>query len=346
MAGYGKYSQPIHETDGGEAKPRPRRAERLVDLMEDAAPGPRSPRSIPAEPRRSEERRAIPVGQEERPTEPYGRTSERATEWHREPRAPRPAEHRAERLPERLSERLPERLSQPTILSVTPEGEGETLTVVLALPLPLPEEDSLPEASTPNGSEHREKAKRVKLRLLVEQYVDLQEAGLALRPGEITHDQAEDLMRAGELCAAIRRGMSLLQYGDRSARRLASGLMAKGAHREIAEAAAAYLMDKGYIREDDTARRFAEQDLRKGWGPRRIREDLRARGFTPESVDEAMAALEEVDFSEACATVIRKKYGEVPADYTDRRKMTASLMRLGYDSDHIREASRQVAEGE
>ena len=302
----------------------------LVDLMEDPPSRSRG-------------------GRGDRP--PHAEYKDPAEHFHIEPAAVPPAhpierrtERHSDRLTERLAERLVEQVTQPTILSVTPEGEGETLAVVLALP--LSEEDRLDEGSAFNESERHKKAKRVKLRLLVEQYADLQESGPAVRPGAITPARVEELMRAGELCAAIRRGMSLLQYGDRSARRLAAGLMAKGTSRETAEAAAAYLVDKGYIREDDTARRFAEQDLRKGWGPRRIREDLRARGFTAEAVDEAMETLEEVDFSEACARVIRKKYGELPKDYADRRKMTASLMRLGYDSDHIREASRQVAEGE
>ncbi len=340
MAGYGKYSQPIQDTDGGEAKPRPRRAERLVDLLDDRPAVPRGNRRERVEPVDPAERApwkpaVSPVQHEDRPARRYSNPPVESP-------ADSYAERHSERHSERLSERLSEHVTQPTILSVTPEGEGETLAVVLALP--LSDVDTLDEGGTSGESDRRKKAKRVKLRLLVEQYADLQESGLAVRPGEITPAQAEELMRAGELCAAIRRGMSLLQYGDRSARRLASGLMAKGASREAAEAAAAYLVGKGYIREDDTARRFAEQDLRKGWGPRRIREDLRARGFTPEAVDEAMETLEEVDFCSVCATVIRKKYGELPADYGDRRKMTAALMRLGYDSDHIREASRQVAE--
>ena len=49
-----------------------------------------------------------------------------------------------------------------------------------------------------------------------------------------------------------------------------------------------------YIREDDTATLRAEQDLRKGWGERRIREDLIAHGFTREAVEEAMEALAEL----------------------------------------------------
>ena len=160
--------------------------------------------------------------------------------------------------------------------------------------------------------------------------------------GILTHEEADILLTAGKLCAAIRRGMGLLAYGDQSARRLASKLVAKGTDRETATAAAAYLAEHGFIREDDTARLRAEQGVRKGWGPRRIREDLWAQGFTAAAAEDALEALSEVDFSENCAGVIRKKYGSVPADRTERQKITAALMRLGYESDDIREAMRRV----
>ncbi len=205
------------------------------------------------------------------------------------------------------------------IRSVRPEGEGETVAVVLSVP---------GEAG----------AERVKLHLLVEQYAEL-----GIRPGVVDEMTADALLAAGRLCAAVKRGMNLLAYGDRSARRLVYKLTAKGVERAVAEEAAAYLSEKGYIREDDTARRRAEQGLRKQWGPRRIREDLRAQGFTADAVDEAMETLADVDFEAACAAVIRKKYRAVPADRADRQKLMAALMRLGYDGDTIRAALRRVA---
>lgn len=206
------------------------------------------------------------------------------------------------------------------VLSVAPEGEGETVAVVL----------SVPNAETG-------KPDRLKLHLLVEQYADL-----GVRAGELTQEQADILMEAGALCAAIRRGMGLLQYGDRSVRRLAYKLTAKGVDRETAAAAAAYLAEKGYIREDDTARLRAEQSLRKGWGLRRICEDLRAQGFPSDVIDEVAEGLSEVDFTENCAAVILKKYGEIPEDRAGRQKLMAAMMRLGYDSDEIREAMRRI----
>ena len=210
------------------------------------------------------------------------------------------------------------------VLSVTPEGEGETVAVVLSIP------------RSQGG-----KPARVKLHLLVEQYSDL-----GVRPGEISPEEVDTLLEAGRLCAAVRRGMGLLAYGDQSARRLAYKLTARGVDRATAEAAAAYLAQNDYIREGDTAVFRARDGVRKGWGLRRIREDLRAHGFEPEAVSAATESLSEVDFTENCAAVIRKRYGGVPAERSDRQKLMAAMLRLGYEAEEIRAAMRQVAREE
>ncbi len=211
------------------------------------------------------------------------------------------------------------------VLSVRPSGEGETVAVVLSVP-----------SENGDGDADR-KPTRLLLHLLVEQYADL-----SPREGRITAEESDALLSAGRLCAAIKRGMNLLQYGDMSARRLAYKLTAKGIRREVAEAAAAYLTEKGYIREDSAATLRAAADARKGWGLRRIREDLRANGFTPDAVEEAIASLADMDFEEHCASLIRKKYRPLPVDRAAKQKMVASLMRMGYDTDTIRAAVRCV----
>ncbi len=307
------------DADGEQSTPRSHRAQRLVELMDGEGTNSRLS--------------SRPSGR------PSGRHLSPSVPPVREPAEP----FRREVSVERRSSRGGENAifaEGYAILSVTPAGEGETVAVVLSVP-PSDEDMADPEPDGRSGP----KPKRVKLHLLVEQYADLQAEGHPVRVGEITEQWAGELIEAGKLCAAIKRGMWLLQYGDRSARRLTAKLIAKGIDRDTAATATAYLVRKGYIHEDDTARLRAEQSLRKGWGPRRIREDLRAQGFTTEASEEAMEALSEVDFAEICADVIRKKYWELPEDRADRRKMTAALMRLGYDNDHIREAMRQVLKG-
>ncbi len=228
------------------------------------------------------------------------------------------------------------------VRSVYPEGTGEYIAVVLSLPC----ENATPMAAeigveSAGGHTRAGKSPRRTVRLLLEQYTDL-----GVRPGVLSEEDAEALLAAARLCDAVRQGIIFLQYGSPSVRRLSEKLRAKGFDRELADRAATYLDGKGYIREDDTASRRAQEGVRKLWGPRRIREDLRAHGFSADVIDDALATLEEVDFAELCATVIRKKCGAAPADRAARQKLIAALMRLGFDADTIREAMDTVAECE
>ena len=147
------------------------------------------------------------------------------------------------------------------------------------------------------------------------------------------------------LDAAMKRAVSLLEYGDNSRRRLVRKLTERGFDEDVAETAVARLEEMGYLREHDACARRAEQGVRKGWGARRVAQDLYAQRYDRETVDAVMAVLEdEVDFAENCVTVIRKKYRTVPTDRDARRRMAAALMRLGYGSDEVRRAMQAVAE--
>ena len=59
-------------------------------------------------------------------------------------------------------------------------------------------------------------------------------------------------------------------------------------------------------------------------------------------MEEAIESLSDVDWVENCATVIRKKYGEIPEDKGERQKMLAAMMRLGYDTDTVKAAARNI----
>lgn len=293
-----------YETDGGEATPRPLRSQRLVDVMGDSSKGKGRTRPAKAGRPRSEGATVTPRRTVDKPSaaQPSVHTKAAVTPVETENVALNPS-------PDAYA-----------VLSVTPAGEGECVNVVLAIPAPV-------------GG----KAQRVSFYLLVEQYAEL-----GVKVGPITSEETDTLLEAGRLCGAIRRGMAMLGYGDQSARRLAYKLTAKGVERATADAAAAYLTAKGYVREDSAATLRAEQGLRKGWGERRIREDLCAHGFTREAVEEAMESLSDVDWKEQCAAAIRKKYGEVPEDRGERQKLVAAMMRLGYDADTVKAAMREL----
>lgn len=316
----------IPETHGGEAGPRPLKSRRLVDVMETSSKGKGREKRESAASVCNERTSHLPSATEPR----FPRQAE--TDF-TTPKATVPERSVSKRTPSvktgspKTAEKAPDKPSAPdlppdtrAVLSVTPAGEGETVTVVLALP-------------DPEGK----KARRVSFHLLVEQYAEL-----GVKTGEITSEYAETLLDAGKLCGAIRRGISMLGYGDQSARRLAYKLTAKGVDRDTATRAVAYLTERGYIREESTATLRARQSVGKGWGERRIREDLMAHGFTRETVEEAMEEISDTDWEGNCAAAIRKKYSEIPEDRRERQKLIASMMRLGYDADTVKEAMRII----
>lgn len=158
--------------------------------------------------------------------------------------------------------------------------------------------------------------------------------------GTITAEAFEMLEAASELYAAIKRGESMLSYASNSARMLTQKLIRRGYSREVAEQATEYLCSKGLINEPNDMEREVERCLCKLWGAARIRSHLWSRGFGNEAMSELPTLLDEVDFSESCATLIRKKYRELPTDAAERRRMIASLIRYGYSMSDIKEAMK------
>ena len=222
------------------------------------------------------------------------------------------------------------------IISVHPEGSGEWMAVELYIPL---EESHLLVSSDAVTCDGDGESCRVIFHLTIQQYT-------ALRPktGAVSFEGATSLLEAGRLSEALRMGMEHLSRSSLSQKGLGDKLTAKGVSRDIAFQAAACLAEEGMIREEDTALLRVEQGLRKGWGPRRIREDLRAKGFASDSIGAAMSTLRDVDHVKRLVAVIRKKYGGIPADRRERDKMVAALLRLGYGMDTVRHAMERLGD--
>lgn len=207
-------------------------------------------------------------------------------------------------------------------------GEYPLLTVTLELP----------------GADGCRREERV--RLLTEQYADL-----GLRIGSISDEMVEQILRAGELCRAIGRGLASLSYGDTSARGLTGKLIRHGIDRSVADEAVAWLMDRGMLREDSAALSRAVEGARKGWGIRRIRQDLMAHGYPAEATEEALSALQDpdgpfyVDMEAACLAQLQRRVGgdlSCLHDRPFREKLIAALLRQGFEMDEIRESMRAL----
>ena len=169
-------------------------------------------------------------------------------------------------------------------------------------------------------------------------------ADLRLREGEINERIYDEILYASNVYTAVRQGLSILSYGACSERALIRKLISRGNSRELAEEAVEELRNSGYIDQDQDASREAERGVMKLWGRIRIIATLREKGYSDDSVKYAIVYLKSsgVDFIENCAELIRRRWGEIPADPNERKKMVASVMRYGYTTDEIRAACKRL----
>ena len=141
------------------------------------------------------------------------------------------------------------------------------------------------------------------------------------------------------------RALRILEKRDVSRAMLLERLLKSGTSETDAEEAADWLCSLGVV--DD--RRFSELVVRhyaaKGYGLRRIREELHCRGIAKELWEEALAALPETE--ETVYALLRQKLRGTAGEAKDLQRAQGFLLRRGYSWEEIREAmDRYRAENE
>ena len=140
-----------------------------------------------------------------------------------------------------------------------------------------------------------------KLFLLAGQYTSLR-----IRKGEISAERFDEIERAADIASAYKKGLFLLGYGACSEKKLKFKLRTKGFSEDISSEAVELLVDAGYINEKNDAEREIEKCLSKLWGRKRIIAHLYTKGFASGVINEALRALDAVDFVENCRKLIVK----------------------------------------
>ena len=169
-----------------------------------------------------------------------------------------------------------------------------------------------------------------------------EEVAEELESGYIDEECVATIDRYADITAAFSSACASLAFCECAAKALFRKLLAKGFSRSASEAAVNIAVRRGYIDEDTLAIRRAELMVAKPWGRSRIFAKLREEGFADKAMNAVAAYLDEVDFSDGCATVIMKKYYPIPAERREREKMYASLARLGFSSADIKAAIVRV----
>ena len=156
---------------------------------------------------------------------------------------------------------------------------------------------------------------------------------------ELSREKYEEITALAERHAAVKRGLSILSFGDNTKKGLAGKLRTKGFSRTAAEEAAEYLASAGYINEAESAKLLArDMAEKKLYGAKRIAAALFEKGFSREAINAAADEVE-LDFAEICRKRIEKMGGrELFSAKETKQKALAALMRYGFSYDDIKEA--------
>ncbi len=163
--------------------------------------------------------------------------------------------------------------------------------------------------------------------------------------GEFLGAEAFDgLVFAEECSSAAVKAVSLLAYGDNTAKKLAEKLRQKGFSRDAADAAVAFCVEKRYIREDAQLKRLMENLCeKKKYGLRRIRQEIFQKGFSEDVVKTVFwDVVDTLDFDAALDDRIRKMGKDAFATPEKQQKSIAALVRYGFTYEEIREAMRRI----
>ncbi len=164
---------------------------------------------------------------------------------------------------------------------------------------------------------------------------------------EVSVQRLEEIRLEDEEYSCREKALSLLDYAPQSEGRLREKLE-RFYPPETAARVTARLREAGLVDDLDYGRRLAA-DLRnlRGWGPLRVRQELRRRRLSPETVQAVMEGLEEdseEDPADAVLRLVRKKYLPKLREPRGREKVAAALQRRGYGWGEIREALSRLGE--
>lgn len=89
--------------------------------------------------------------------------------------------------------------------------------------------------------------------------------------------------------------------------------------------------------DDRFASAYVSYRGRRGYGPRRVAQELKQRGVSEDAIRQALSECEHDWFEQAC-TVRLKKYRAAPLSFAERARQTRFLEYRGFDNEQIRHA--------
>lgn len=168
--------------------------------------------------------------------------------------------------------------------------------------------------------------------------------------GRISEGELAELGREDLLWKAREASLGLLSYRPRTSRELQRRLVRKDFPEDVAASTVEELAEKGLVDDAAFSESFVRDRLRfRPRGRRRLVQELRAKGVTPETAEASVGAVleqaevTEIDLARQAAARFAPRAGEDPR--RARRRLHAFLARRGFGSAAIREVLDELHPG-
>jgi len=165
-------------------------------------------------------------------------------------------------------------------------------------------------------------------------------AEFALAPErELSDDEYTELREVAVVAAAKSRALNILGAKMCSSGQLRHRLIELGETQEIADETVEWCFEMQLLDDKEYARQVVAGYYSRGYGTRKIRDELYRRRVPRELWDDALEYVSGGGFAakRAFELLEQKLRGEKP-DYDDRRRLGAGLARRGFSWDEINEA--------
>ena len=146
------------------------------------------------------------------------------------------------------------------------------------------------------------------------------------------------LKRASAKALDRQKALELLSRRPYSRREIRDKLLRRGADEQSAEDCVEWLSEHGFLDDGEYAGAVARHYTAKGYGPGRVKSELRRRGLSSEQTEQTLSELPEN--TEKIDAYIARRLSD-PKDRDSVRRIGAALYRRGYSWEEIREALRR-----
>lgn len=163
-----------------------------------------------------------------------------------------------------------------------------------------------------------------------------------IRGGTHTQSLAAPELTTQPPASAKARAVSLLAQREYSRQALQEKLTAEGQSPEALAQALDQLEARGLVDDSRVAESLVNRRSGK-LGGMRIKQELQAKGLSPEVVATTMASLKETELARAQAIWL-KKFGRVAADAANRNRQARFLATRGFSSDVVRQVVSGLGE--